>query len=266
VELAASKREDLTQAVAAIRGRFGAASLATGTASAARLPEDEAGGVPTGIPELDGLTPAAGFPYGRLSLLVGAPGAGRMSLVYRLLAEATQATAVSLFLDLREHADPWLMQRLGARLDRLVVLRGELTPSLEAAVALVRAGAGCVAVDLPPGAGRSAAWDPQAQALAAACARERACCVIGTEAQGEPLAYASSLTLRLRRRAWTWRHGDVDGVRVAATVEKSKLSLPGAAVEFEVPYPRGVFMPPAGLVAKAGAAPEAAPGGLRLAV
>lgn len=228
-----------------IRGRWGAAAVETASAAIERAAGDD---IPdayaTGLPELDALTTVGGLPLGRISLCLGSAGSGKMLVAYRLLAAASQASVAVLLLDLRGHADPWLMSRLGVRLDRLLVLKGELQSALEGALALARAGVGAVVVDLPPGAGSAAIWDPYAAALAAACARESVPLLLLGEVAGPPLRYAASLVLRLQRREWVLRHGDVEGVRVLASVEKNKLGAPGASVEMVLRYPRGTFMAP----------------------
>jgi hypothetical protein len=239
--------ESLRAALGRVQDRWGAQALERATArmqrrSAVDLPDV----LPTGLKQLDELTSIGGLPLGRVTLLLGANGSGRMMVAYHLLASASRSTAAALLLDMLGHADPWLMATLGADLSRVLVLRDMgLRDALEAALALVRAGAGCVVADLPARAGVSRLWDPYAAALAGACAKESVPLLISAETVAEPLAYASSLTLRLQHRDWVWRHGDVIGTRISATVEKSKLGMPGSSVEFSLAYPLGTFIPPA---------------------
>jgi len=263
--LQSQRGEILQTALGRIQNRWGAHALENATArtqrlSAADLPD----AIPTGIRQLDDLTSVGGLPLGRVSLLLGEMGSGRMVVAYHLLASASRSTAATLLLDMHGHADPWLLARLQADLGRVLVMRDvSLRDALEAAIALVRAGVGCVVADLPARAGTSRLWDPYAAALARACAKESAALLISAEKIAEPLAYASSLTLRLQRREWIWRQGDVIGARVRATVEKSKLGslqrattrsalhyrgstphLPDASVELSLGYPLGTFVPP----------------------
>jgi hypothetical protein len=173
-------------------------------------------------------------------------------------------------LDLRGHADPWLMARLGARLDRTMVLRppgsteAELKTSLESAIGLVRAGVGAILADLGPVAGQSRLWDPFAATLSAACAKAATPLLLLGEVAGEPLRYAASLVLRLQRREWLLRHGDIDGVRLAATVEKNKLGMPGRGAELCLAYPRGTFISPLPLGEPAARVVEDTPPRLRV--
>jgi hypothetical protein len=245
-----SPRADaLKVAMGRIQERWGMASVATASqhmaqAAVRELPD----AFPTGIAELDELTAIGGLPIGRLSLCLGDPGSGRMSLAYHLLAKASQATAAVLLVDLRGHLDAWLLGRLGARMERVLVVRpgggDRLKTALEATLALVRSGVGCVVVDLPRRSGANPMWDPYAAALASVCGKESAAALVLAERAAEPLAYASSLTLRLQRAGWRLGHGDIAGVRVRVQVEKSKLGMPGATTEFELAYPQGLFIAP----------------------
>jgi hypothetical protein len=173
------------------------------------------------------------------------------------LAQASQDCAAVLMLDMRGHADPWLTARLGARLDRLLVLRpgsgdgDELKTSLEAALSLLRAGVGAVLADLPEEAAGSRLWDPFAASLAAACSRADASLLMLAESVAMPLRYAASVVMRLRHEEWLLRHGDIDGVRLSATLEKNKVGMPGGVAELTLRYPRGTFLPPAPAVVPA---------------
>ena len=232
-----------------IQTRFGAASLHQAL-SRVDLAGDVVEACPTGIAEIDELTGVGGIPMGRLSLCLGAEGTGKMLVGYRFLAQASQLGAAVAMLDLRGHADPWLMQRLGARLDRTLVLRppgsteADLKTALESALGLVRAGVGAVLADLGPRAGQSRIWDPFASALSAACAKAAIPLLLLGEFAGEPLRYAASLVLRIQRQEWLLRHGDIDGIRLTVGVEKNKLGMPGRSAELCLAYPRGTFFPP----------------------
>lgn len=240
---APSRETSLDSAVGLIQARFGSAALQR--ASSPASPD----AVPTGIPEVDALVGVGGLPTGRLSLCLGTCGSGRTLLAYHFLAAVSEVSAAVLWLDLGRQADPWLMGRLGTRLDRLLLLRppaGELDirGPLEAALALVRAGVGGVVIDLPARAGRSQAWDPMAANLAAACARVSIPFLVLGEAMGDPLRYAASVVLGMERRGWEERHGDITGVRLGVTVEKNKVGLPGRSAEVTLAYPLGGFFAP----------------------
>jgi recombination protein RecA len=238
----------LKSAMGQIHTRFGTGALQNAAADAS-----SAGGCPSGIAEIDELTSVGGLPRGRLSLCLGPVGAGKMMVGYHFLAQASQENAAVLMLDMRGHADPWLMSRLGARLDRVLVLRpgragegdsDELRTSLEATLALLRAGVGAVLADMPAAWATSGLWDPFAASLSAACSRAGAPLLLLAESAATPLRYAASVVLRLRHEEWLLRHGDIDGVRLSASVEKNKVGMPGGVAEFSLRYPRGTFLPP----------------------
>jgi hypothetical protein len=243
------REEALRSAVGQIQTRFGATSLQP-AGTRVEVAGEVVESCPTGVAEIDDLTGVGGIPMGRLSLCLGAAGTGKMLVGYRFLAQASQLGAAVAMLDLRGHADPWLMARLGGRLDRTLVLRpagsteAELKTALESALGLVRAGVGAMLADLGPGAGQSRLWDPFAAALSAACAKAAIPLLLLGEAAGEPLRYAASLVLRFQRREWLLRHGDIDGVRLTAAVEKNKLGMPGRGAELCLAYPRGTFIAP----------------------
>ncbi|MDQ6748334.1 MAG: DNA recombination/repair protein RecA [Candidatus Dormibacteraeota bacterium] len=248
---APSRETSLDSAVGLIQARFGSTALQRASHPVPR--EVEPGvlsdAVPTGVREVDALVGVGGLPLGRLSMFLGACGSGKTLLAYRFLASLSEQVAVVLWLDLGAQADPWLMGRLGARLDRVLLLRpapGEqdIQPSLEAAQSLVRAGVGGLVIDLPARACRSQAWDPMAANLASACARASIPFLVLGEAAGDPLRYAASVVLRLERRGWVERHGDITGVRLGAMVEKNKVGMPGRSAEVSLGYPLGGFLAP----------------------
>ena len=242
-------QSNLQDAIGRIRSRWGAAALTT-------HPEVDGGlatGVATGIVELDGLTAVGGVPAGRVSLLLGA---GGLDVAERLLARATQAE-VSLLVDFNGHADPWLLARLGADLDRLLIIGIHpghpdtgLRDCLDAVLALVRSGVRCVVVDLPPAVAVDPTWDIYAPLLASACSRADAVLVVVAAAAGAPLRHASSLSLRCLRQSWWLTHGDLAGVRLTVEVEKSKVPVLHPRASFTVAFPRGAFLPPPLPVAK----------------
>lgn len=244
------REEALRSAVGQIQTRYGAAALHQAAARVEPIGEGTFEACPTGIAEIDELTGIGGVPVGRLSLCLGAAGTGKMLVGYHFLAQASLSGAAVMMLDLRGHADPWLMARLGARLDRTLVLRpksaseDDLKNALESTLGLVRAGVGALLADLDVGAGQSRVWDPFAAALSAACAKAAIPLLLVGEVAGEPLRYAASLVLRLQRQRWLLRHGDIDGVQLTATVEKNKLGPPGRGVELCLAYPRGTFISP----------------------
>ena len=248
---ATSRETSLDSAVGIIQARFGSSALQRASQPSPHElePGTSPDGVSTGVPAVDALTGVGGLPNGRLSICLGSCGSGKTLLAYHFLASLSRQAAVVLWLDLTRQADPWLMSRVGAQLDRVLLLRPSTTeespgPSLEAALSLVRAGVGGLVVDLSARAARGNAWDPMAANLTAACARSGIPFFAMGEVAGDPLRYAASVVLRLERREWSWSHGDITGVRLMATVEKNKVGVPGRSTEVELDYPLGGFFAP----------------------
>lgn len=227
--------EKLQRAIGAIHVRFGDQALMR----ANRLPPAQPW--PTGRPGLDLLCRTGGLPRGRISVLQGAPGSGRLSLALALLAQATREFARVVVIDLEGGLDPWTVWRLGADLGAMTLIRPPTRVAAgEAAVALARAGAGWLLMlgDLP---------EPTLASLESGAARS-GCVVIavngpmgvaGPQEAREALAFASSLTLELERIRWVKERGQVVGIRTHVTCVKNKLGASGSQVDMELRYPRG---------------------------
>lgn len=224
----------LQRAVGAIHVRFGGQALVPANRLAPARPW------PTGQPAVDRLSGIGGLPRGRLSVLQGALGSGKLSLALALLARASREHARTVVIDQGGRFDPWIPDRLGADLDTLTVVRPP-TPAAagEAAVALARAGAGfeLVLQDLP---------EPALAPLESAAARSGSLLLVVADPaeSGQPraLAHASSLTFELERLGWLAGHV---GARSLVRCVKNKLAAPGAEAELEVRYPAAPRLPAA---------------------
>lgn len=227
--------EKLQRALGAIHVRFGEQALMR----ANRLPPAK----PwlTGLFGVDHLCGIGGLPRGRISVLQGAPGSGRLSLALALLAQATHQFARVVVIDLDSGLDPWTLERLGADLGAMTLVRPPTRVAAgEAAVALARAGVGWLLVlgDLP---------EPALASLESAAARSGCLVIAVDEPMGvarlrearEALSFASSLTLELERMRWVKEQGQVVGIRSRVTCVKNKLAAPGSQVDLELRYPRG---------------------------
>jgi recombination protein RecA len=220
------KIEELQRAISAIHVRFGGQALVR----ADRLPPVRPW--PTGQPAIDRLAGIGGLPHGRVSVLQGAAGSGKLSLALALLARATREFALAIVIDPRRGLDPWTLDVLGADLATLTVVRPPNPLAAgEAAVALARAGLGfLLMLGEPP--------EPSLAPLESAAARSG--CLVATvpdapEAQ-RALAHASSLTLEMERRDWIWERGQPAGLWARLRCVKNKLAAPGAEAEIELRY------------------------------
>jgi recombination protein RecA len=224
--------EKLQHAIGAIHVRFGDQALV----AAARLPA--ARPWRTGLPAVDRLSGIGGLPRGRVCVLQGALGSGKLSLALALLARATREHAHAVLIDhRRQRFDPWIPDRLGADLDALTVVRPP-APAVagEAAVALARAGAGFVLVleELP---------EPALAPLESAAARSGSLVLVVAGGEQRALAHASSLTLELERVGWVCEWELYVGARSVVRCVKNKLAAPGAEAELELRYPLGPLLP-----------------------
>lgn len=225
-------REKLEHAIGAIRVRFGDQAVIHGTRLPAAVPW------PTGQPAIDRLSGIGGLPRGRVSVLQGEEGSGKMSLGQALLAQATREHADVVVIDRRnERFDPWIPDLLGADLDVLTVVRPSIPAAAgEAAVALASASTGFLLVlaELP---------EADLARLESGAARSGSLVVAVASGAQRALAHASSLTMELERVAWTWEHGLIVGVRSLVRCVKNKLAAPGAEAELDMRYPVGPQLP-----------------------
>lgn len=221
-------QSDLQRAIDAIHVRFGDQALVR----AIRLPPAEPW--PTGQVAVDRLSGIGGLPRGRVSVLQGPRGSGKLSLGLALLARATQEFAQAVVLDPRRGFDPWALEPLDADLRAITLVRPPNSAATgEAATALARAGAGFLLVlDRLP--------EPAVASLESAAAGS-GCAVVAVVEEPAPLAlaYASSLTLGLRLTGWIREHGLVVGLSARLTCLKNKLAAPGSWAEIEVRYALG---------------------------
>src|SRR5262249_6177165 len=179
----------------AIQVRFGDQALVRGT----RLPP--ATPWPTGQPAIDRLSGIGGLPRGRVSVLQGVEGSGKMTLGQTLLAQAAREHAGVVVIDRRDaRFDPWIPDLLGAD-PRVLSLVRPPAPAVagEAAVALASAGAGFLLVlaELP---------EADLARLQSGAARSGSLVVAVAGGAQRALAHASSLTLELERVAWKCEH------------------------------------------------------------
>jgi RecA/RadA recombinase len=225
-------REKLQHAIGAIHVRFGDQALVSGDRLPAAIPW------PTGLPAVDRPSGIGGLPRGRVSVIQGELGSGRLTLALAALARATREHAHVVVIDHeRRRFDPWIPDRMGADLDVLTVVRPP-TPAVagEAAVALARAGVGFALVldELP---------EPALAPLESAAARSGSVVLVVATGEQRALAHASSLTLELERVGWEREWGLHVGARSVVRCVKNKLAAPGAEAEVVLRYPVDALLP-----------------------
>ena len=223
-------QSDLQRAINAIHVRFGDQALVRAT----RLPDVQPW--PTGLSAVDRLSGIGGLPRGRLSVLQGPPGSGKLSLGLDLLAHATRELSQAVVLDLGRGFDPWTLQPHDPDLDALVVVRPpNLSAAGEAAAALARAGASfLLALDTLP---------ESALAPLESAAAHSGCAVVAVDEGGDrALAHASSLTLGVQRISWVWDRDVLVGLRARLVCLKNRMAAPGATAALDVRYALGAML------------------------
>lgn len=219
----------LQQAITVLQTRFGSA--------APRPAEPVAPARSSGVPQVDALTGIGGWPVGRLSLLAGGRGSGKRTLAQNTVAQATRE-GPTVYIDFLGRLDPEFLSRLGADLDRLLIVRPRsIREAMESAGVLARAGADLVCLDLPlaSDAGIEAELPHLLhRAVDAACTL-----LLIHEAQlDDAVRYYASLILVLERRDWIFtRAADLAGIEVEAMVTKNRLAAPGRHARLTLTYP-----------------------------
>jgi hypothetical protein len=115
-----NRRRKLESAVVAIQRQHGAQAIRRG----ADRPPAPPMSISTSFPQVDELTGCKGIPLGNKSLLSGPSTSGKVTLAYKLLANAqARNTNTVALVDLGQHADPDYLQRCGIDLSRLLLVR-----------------------------------------------------------------------------------------------------------------------------------------------
>lgn len=115
-----TRRRKLESAVVAIQRQHGAQAIRRGT----ERPPASPAAISTSFPQLDVLTGCKGIPLGHMSLLSGRSTSGKVTLAYKLLANAqAKSSGTVALVDLGKHADPDYLQRCGIDLARLLLVR-----------------------------------------------------------------------------------------------------------------------------------------------
>src|SRR5262245_30695015 len=223
-------QSDLQRAIDAIHVRFGDQALVRAT----RLPDVQPWS--TGLSAVDRLSGIGGLPRGRVSVLQGPPGSGKLSLGLDLLAHATRDLSQAVVLDLDGGFDPWILQPRGPDLSTLAVVRPPNRAAAgEAAVALARAGASFLLL-----------LDPLPESALApleSAAAHSGCAVVAIdECNDTALAHPSGLTFGSERIGWVWDRDLLVGLRTRLVCLKNKLAPPVGVAELEVRYPLGATL------------------------
>lgn len=264
-----SASDIISSTVAEIKTKFGEEAIMKLTDA----PKTNVDAVPSGSLGLDEALGIGGYPRGRIIEIYGPESSGKTTLSLHAIAEAQRKGGVCAFVDAEHALDPEYAQRIGVKLDQLLVSQPDTgEQALEITESLVRSGKlDVIVVDsvaaLTPkdeiegemGAhhvGKQARLMSQAlRKLTAIVAKTKTVVIfinqirmqIGvmfgnpeTTPGGKALKFYTSVRLDIRRIAQIKKGDEVMGGRVRVKVVKNKVAAPFKQTEFDLMYNEGI--------------------------
>lgn len=246
------RSQRLEKSISLLNSRHGPRTVQAGSA----LPRQSVPHVATGFTKLDGITGCNGVPVGAITLFTGRTTSGKLTLAYKVLANAQHASPLQrkrgvAILDLTYTADPDYLARCGADLEYLLFARAPAPlQAVDAIFDLARNGIRLLLVDGLADLLRDhavARYFDAALPQLSLMLKSLPCAVIFLDEAKPPwlrwlkldssaIAHCAALHVDLRREAWLDRDGELVGYRAHAQVLKSRWARSGQTVPVEIVF------------------------------